>query len=232
MSFLSIIIPAFNEVERIGKTIEKVVDYLNKKDFTWDIIVVDDGSTDGTLNLLKKYDKYVKYISQGKNKGKGAAIRRGMLESDSQFRIFTDADLSTPIYEIEKILPILNSGVDVCIGSRALDRKMVKEHQPFYREWMGRVFNGFVQMIVFRGISDTQCGFKGFTADAANKIFSNAKINGFSFDVEALYLARKYGLNIVQVPVEWYNDARSKVSPIKDSYNMFKELFKIRKLHH
>ncbi len=232
MSFLSIIIPAFNEVERIGKTIEKVVDYLNKKDFTWDIIVVDDGSTDGTLDLLKKYDKYVKYISQGKNKGKGAAIRRGMLESDSQFRIFTDADLSTPIYEIEKILPILNSGVDVCIGSRALDRKMVKEHQPFYREWMGRVFNGFVQMIVFRGISDTQCGFKGFTADAANKIFSNAKINGFSFDVEALYLARKYGLNIVQVPVEWYNDARSKVSPIKDSYNMFKELFKIRKLHH
>lgn len=231
MPYLSIIIPAYNESERIGISIEKIIDYLSPKQYDWDIIVVDDGSKDGTTEVLAKFGDKVRVIIQPQNYGKGAAVRRGMLESTAKYRIFTDADLSTPIKEIEKVLPIIESKADICIGSRAIDRSMVKEHQPFYREWMGRVFNGFVQILVFRGISDTQCGFKGFTADAAAKVFGKAKIDGFSFDVEALFLARKLGLKVEQIPVEWYNDERSKVSPIKDSFNMFRELFKIRKLH-
>lgn len=231
MPYLSIIIPAYNEANRIQGSIIKIIEYLSLKPYDWEIIVVDDGSKDGTFEILQHYQEKVKVLIQDKNYGKGAAVRRGMLESKAKYRIFTDADLSTPIKEIEKVLPVLEAGTDICIGSRDLDRSLIKEHQPFYREWMGRVFNGFVQVIVFRGITDTQCGFKAFTAEAAEAVFSKSKIDGFSFDVEALYLARKLGLKIEQVPVEWYNDFRSKVSPIKDSFNMFRELFVIRNLH-
>ena len=163
--------------------------------------------------------------------GKGSAVRNGMLAAHGQYRVFTDADFSTPIYELEKVLPILSAGTDICIGSRSIDRSMVKEHQPFYREWMGKTFNKFVQLLVFKGIVDTQCGFKGFTASAAERIFSQAKINGFSFDVEVLFLAKLEKMTIKEVPIEWYNDERSKVNPISDSTRMFLELIKIRRLH-
>jgi dolichyl-phosphate beta-glucosyltransferase len=154
-----------------------------------------------------------------------------MLESHGDYRVFTDADFSTPIRELEKVLPILDRGADVCIGSRAMDPTMIKEHQPFYREFMGKTFNKFVTTLFFSGIKDTQCGFKGFRAGAAEKIFSLAKIDGFSFDVEALYLAKILNLSVEQVPVEWYNDERSTVNPITDSISMFLELLKIRGLH-
>lgn len=229
--YLSLIIPAYNEEKRICASIDKAIEYLCKQNYTWNIFVVDDGSQDNTIKVLEPYSDKVKVLAQARNMGKGAAVRRGMLDSDGEIRVFTDADLSTPIYELEKLLSKLKSDTEICIGSRALDRSLVKEHQPFYREWMGKVFNSIVQLVVFKGITDTQCGFKGFTASSAEKIFRQSKIDGFSFDVEILYLANINGYKIEQVPVEWFNDDRSKVNPIVDSFNMFVELFRIRRLH-
>jgi dolichyl-phosphate beta-glucosyltransferase len=229
--YLSVIIPAYNEEKRIGASIDKAIDYLSKQPFTWNIFVVDDGSKDNTIKVVESYGNNIKILAQPKNMGKGAAVRRGMLDADGEIRLFTDADFSTPIYEIAKLLNKIQNGVDICIGSRALDRSLVKEHQPFYREFMGKTYNKFVQTLVFKGITDTQCGFKAFKKDAAIKVFSAAKIDGFSFDVEALFLAQRFGFKIDQCSVEWYNDDRSKVNPIVDSFNMFVELFKIRRLH-
>lgn len=232
---LSIIIPAYNEEERIEKSLNLALDYLKKRYDSYEIIVVDDGSTDRTYERAQSFAErtngMVRVLQQPQNMGKGAAVRRGMIESKGDVKIFTDADFSTPIYETEKIIREINNGADICIGSRALDRTMIKRHQPFYRELMGKTFNKVVQVLFFRGIKDTQCGFKGFTAAACDKIFPIAKINGFSFDVEILFLASKAGLNIKQVPVEWYNDARSKVNPVRDSFLMLVELFRIRRLH-
>ncbi|MFN3196351.1 MAG: dolichyl-phosphate beta-glucosyltransferase [Chlorobiota bacterium] len=229
--YLSIIIPAYNESDRIKASLQKAIDYLGNKDYEYEIIVADDGSTDDTVEIANSFGGNIRAVALPKNTGKGAAVRMGMLEAKGDIRIFTDADFSTPIYEIEKIIYSLKNDYDVVIGSRALDYDMVKEHQPFYREFMGKTFNKFVQMMVIKGIKDTQCGFKGFTAAAAEEIFSKAKIDGFSFDVEALYLAKKAGMNIDEVPVEWYNDDRSKVNPITDSISMLIEIFKIKKLH-
>lgn len=231
MPELSIIIPAYNEATRIVKSLHKAIDFLEKNNFDFEIIVVDDGSDDNTNEAIKQFGDKVKLIIQTDNFGKGAAVRNGMLNANGKIRLFSDADFSTPIYEIYKLLDKINNGADVCIGSRAIDRSLVKEHQPFYREYMGRFFNKFVQTMIFKGISDTQCGFKAFTENAANVIFPKAKINGFSFDVELLYLAKLHGMKVEQVAVEWYNDERSTVNPIKDSTMMFLELFKIRKLH-
>ncbi len=228
---ISIIIPAYNEEARIEQSIIKALDYLNNQSYSYEINVVDDGSKDKTAEIVRKFHRQVNLFLQVKNQGKGAAVRRGMLDSKGKIRIFTDADFSTPIYEVEKILKEIKAGNDICIGSRAIDRSLVKEHQPFYREFMGKTFNRIVQFLLFKGIKDTQCGLKGFTAKAAEDVFSRSKIDGFSFDVEALYLANALGYKISQVPVEWYNDQRSKVNPITDASRMFIELFKIKRLH-
>ena len=229
--YLSIVIPAYNEADRIESSLQKAVDYLGQKDYEYEIIVADDGSTDNTVAIANKFDEKVKAFALPKNTGKGAAVRMGMLKATGDIRIFTDADFSTPIYEIEKIIYSMKNNYDIVIGSRALDYDMVKEHQPFYREFMGKTFNKFVQLMVIKGIKDTQCGFKGFTAAAAEDIFSRAKIDGFSFDVEALYLAKNAGYRIDEVPVEWYNDDRSKVNPITDSISMLLEIMKIKRIH-
>lgn len=228
--YLSIIIPAYNEELRIQESLDKINEYFSEKDYSTEILVVDDGSSDDTIKIAEK-NEFVKVVPQPKNMGKGAAVRRGMLEAGGTYRIFSDADLSTPIYETDKILNELNDGYEVSIGSRAVDYSSIKKHQPFYREFMGKTFNKIVQTMVINGISDTQCGFKGFTEKAANDIFRDAKIDGFGFDVEILYLANKKGYNIKEVSVEWYNDERSKINPIKDSAKMFMEVLKVKKLH-
>lgn len=229
--YISLIIPAFNEEERIGDSLSNAIEYLNSKHYNYEIIVVDDGSTDNTLNIASNHEPKVKIIKQPKNTGKGAAVRRGMLESTGDFRIFTDADFSTPIYEVDKLINEFQKGIDVAIGSRAVDYSLIKKHQPFYREFMGKTFNKIVRLLIFHGVKDTQCGFKGFSEKAAIDIFSKAKINGFGFDVEILYIAKKKGYHLKEIPVEWYNDSRSRVSPVKDSLKMFIELFEIRNLH-
>jgi len=228
---ISLIIPVYNEEERISRSLEKILDFFRMHNFRYEIVVVDDGSTDNTLAELEKFSTEIKVISYKPNRGKGAAVRTGMLSAKGDIRVFSDADLSTPIHEIFNLIEKINLGADVCIGSRAIDPSLIKLHQPFYREFMGKTFNKFVKAFVMKGIDDTQCGFKGFTSKAAELIFPKTKIDGFSFDVEILYLAKKLGLRIEQVPVEWYNDRRTKVNPIRDSFEMFLELFKIRKLH-
>ncbi len=228
---VSIIIPAYNEAERISSSLDKALEYLAKQEYSWEVIVVDDGSNDDTVRVVKHYAPNVTVIEQPRNLGKGAAVRTGILAAKGDYRIFTDADFSTPIYELEKLLPKLQNGVDVCIGSRRVDPSMVKVHQPWYREIIGVIGNKIIQTLLFSGIEDTQCGFKGLTAKAATKLFSTMKVDGFGFDVELLFLAKRANFSIVQVPVEWYNDERSRLNPIRDSIRTFLEVLSIKRLH-
>lgn len=228
---LSFIIPAYNEAERIAPSLRVAVEYFASVDYQAEVIVVDDGSRDATASVVARFESEgVRLLRQPANRGKGAAVRRGMLEATGRYRIFSDADFSTPVTETPKLLDRLGA-VDVVIGSRALDSSTIREHQPWYREAMGKLFNRLVQMLLVPGIHDTQCGFKGFTAEAAYEIFSHAKIDGFSFDVEALFLARRLGFTIEEIPVEWYNDRRSTLDPVSDSIAMVRELLRIRALH-
>ncbi|HVZ41666.1 MAG TPA: dolichyl-phosphate beta-glucosyltransferase [Candidatus Kapabacteria bacterium] len=228
---LSFIIPAYNEAARIEKSLAQAREYFAPQAYTWEVVVVDDGSSDDTAAIVEHHSgDGIRLLRQPRNMGKGAAVRRGMLEGRGNFRIFSDADFSTPIRETERMLKELRHH-DVVIGSRAIDSSYIKKHQPWYRETMGRIFNLFVRMIAVSGIHDTQCGFKGFTAAAAEAVFSRTKIDGFSFDVEALYIARRLGLSILEMPVEWFNDERSTLNPVSDSIKMFRELLRVRALH-
>ncbi|MEN3027493.1 MAG: glycosyltransferase, partial [Chlorobiota bacterium] len=171
------------------------------------------------------------------NRGKGEAVRVGMLQACGQYRVFTDADLSTPIEELEPMLACLSAGADVCVGSRELDPRRLLRAQPAYRRWMGRLFRRFVQWVVFndlpalREIEDTQCGFKGFRAEVAEALFRQTRLTGFAFDVEVLYLAARSGYRIVQIPVRWRNDPRSRVHLLRDPLRMLIEVWRIRRLH-
>ncbi len=231
MPEISLVIPAFNEEDRLIATVKNASSYLDNHYPDYEIIVVDDGSSDSTYEIASDIGGKVQVIKLEKNSGKGAAVRKGMIAAKGVFRFFSDADLSTPIYEIEKLFEKLKSGYDLAIGSRAVDTSLVKEHQPFYREFMGKTFNKIVRILVVGGIKDTQCGFKGFRADAASMIFASAKIDGFGFDVELLFLAKKFKLSIAEIPVEWYNDERSKVDPVRDSIKMLAEILRIRSIH-
>jgi dolichyl-phosphate beta-glucosyltransferase len=228
---LSFIIPAYNEGERIEASLKKALDYFAAQSYDCEILVVDDGSRDSTAGIVARYaGDMIRLLKQPRNMGKGAAVRRGMLEGKGEHRIFSDADFSTPITETARMLEFLTR-YDVVIGSRGIDESYIKEHQPWYRESMGKIFNMFVQMVAVPGVHDTQCGFKGFRASAAEQVFSRARIDGFSFDVEALFIARRLGLSIKEIPVEWHNDERSTLNPISDSIKMFRELLRIRSLH-
>jgi dolichyl-phosphate beta-glucosyltransferase len=238
--YLSLIIPAYKEANRISASLEKIFAYFQLQSYEVEVIVVDDGSPDNSAVVIqeafaKKFSPKVntRLIELGINTGKGGAVRAGILEATGEIRIFTDADLSTPIHEVEKVISAIErEGYDIVVGSRALEgRKLVKVHQPWYREMMGRFFNQLVQVFVMRGIKDTQCGFKGFRAEAAEKIFLQQKVMGFSFDVEILYLAKRSGYKIKEVAVEWYNDERTTVGALSDSAKMFFELLRIRRLH-
>jgi len=212
-------------------TLERVCAYLSTKDFPYEIVVVDDGSTDNTLQITKSIannNNHINILSNERNSGKGYSVRRGMLSARGEYVFFTDADLSTPIEEIEKCLPYLVNGYDVVIGSRSMPGADIIVHQPWYREKMGKIFNFMVNVVLLRGIVDTQCGFKGFKRDVAKKVFSRCRIDGFSFDVEALYLSRKFDYKIKELPIRWENSTLSKVSPVKHSIQMFKDLLGIK----
>ncbi len=228
---LSFIIPAYNEARRIEASLHKARDYFAAQSYSTEVLVVDDGSRDDTAAIVERHQSdLIRLVRQPRNMGKGAAVRRGMLDATGRYRIFSDADFSTPIHETARLLDHLRD-YDVVIGSRAIDSSYIKEHQPWYRESMGKMFNLLVQIVAVPGIHDTQCGFKGFTDVAARDVFSRTKIDGFSFDVEALYLTQRLGYSILEIPVEWYNDERSTLNPVSDSLRMFMELLRIRSLH-
>ena len=229
--FLSIIIPAYNEEKRLLTTISKIDAYLSRGGFPYEVIVVNDGSTDNTPQMVEKFadtNTHVVVLTNDRNYGKGYSVRKGMLSARGEYVFFSDADLSTPIEEIEKCLPYLAGGYDVVIGSRGMPESKIIIQQPWYREKMGKMFNSIVNMVLLKGIIDTQCGFKGFKKDVAKKVFSRCVINGFFFDVEALYLSQKFNFRIKEIPIRWENSALSKVNPIKDSLQMLKDLFRIK----
>lgn len=228
---LSLVIPAYNEEARIAGTLEKVLAYLSKMQYLWELIVVDDGSSDKTCEVASHYAPHVQVLSMQRNRGKGAAVRTGMLAARGRFRVFTDADLSTPIEELGKMLAVFDSGADVVIGSRRLQPDSIKKHQPWYRELIGIAGNKLIQAILLPGFEDTQCGFKGCTAHAAVEIFSRAVIDGFAFDIEMLYLALVLGFRIEQIPVVWYNDERSHVRAVRDTLRTLGDVFTIRRWH-
>ena len=229
--FLSVIIPAYNEEKRLPKTINEIFDYLSKKNFSFEVIVVNDGSKDKTAEivkeLMKKYPN-LKLIDNKENKGKGAAVRQGMLKAQGKFRLFSDADHSTPISEIEKFLPEFEKGADVVIASRDIKGAILDPPQPLFRRFVGEGFKILRKIVLdLWEIQDTQCGFKCFKAEVVEKIFSKCKINRFAFDPEILILAKRAGYKIKEIPVYWRNDPESKVK-FKSIFNMAKDLFKIR----
>ncbi len=232
--FLSVVIPAYNEERRIGRTLRKIQEYLTRQDYAGEIIVVDDGSRDRTAKTAAEALRNMKnrhIIRRSVNIGKGYSVREGILKAKGDLVLFSDADLSTPIEELANFLPWISAGYDVVIASRALPESDIQVRQNFFRELMGKTFNVFVRLLLITGIPDTQCGFKLFRGDVARKIFPLVITRGFSFDAEALYLCVRTGYKIKQVPVCWRNSRPSKVRIFKSSIQMLWELAKIRLAH-
>lgn len=214
---LSIIIPAYNEETRLPATLDRILEYLRGQEWAFiEVLVVDDGSKDGTAEIARQYRSRaaaVQLVSNPGNRGKGYAVRNGMLKAKGVWRLFTDSDLSAPIEELDKLFAAAEKEKAlVSFGSRALDRSLVSVHQPWARELSGRVFNLVMRLVMRLPFRDTQCGFKLYHAEAAAKIFSRQRLDGFGFDVEDLFLARKLGLKAVEVPVRWANVEGTRVS--------------------
>lgn len=233
--FLSIVIPAYNESGRIEKTLELIGNFLEDRNIDSEVIVVDDGSTDDTTAVVKKSVLYgrgrIRILGNKDNRGKGYSVKRGVEEAKGEYVLFTDADLSTPIHEFDKLYAKLNEGADIAIGSRAIRGSRVSVRQPLYRQTMGRVFNLFIRMLTGETLADTQCGFKLFRKKAAKKLFEKAMIDGFAFDVEILFMARREGYRITEAGIEWVNSHESKVHPVFSSLEMVRDIIKMRIFH-
>ncbi len=211
---LSVIIPSYNEERRLPKTLKAVNDYLRKQSYEYEVLVVNGGSTDGTERVVKDVMREMPSLKilNTANIGKGDAVRRGMLQAQGQFRVFMDADNSTSIDEVEKMWPEFEKGLKIVIGSRDVAGAQIAVSQPLWRRKLGDIFNLIVQVLSgLWGIWDTQCGFKGFEAKAAQEIFSRSTINQWAFDVEVLVIAKKLAYKIAEVPITWKNDPESKV---------------------
>ena len=227
---ISIVIPAFNEAHRLPTTLDRIQRYLAGSSLTAEVIVVDDGSRDETAEVARQRALHwpqLKLVSAERNSGKGAAVQLGMAQATGRYRIFSDADLSVPIDDLDKLLQPLRAGAGIAIASRALRDSQVELHQPWYRETMGKIFNKLVRIFVLGGVKDTQCGFKAFTAEVAERVFPQLQTRGFGFDVEVLYRARQAGYSIVEVPTRWINSPQSRVHPVRHSTAMFLELLAI-----
>ena len=227
---LSLIVPAYNEEKRLGCSLEAMLHGLRRRFTSFEIIVVDDGSKDGTAAIVHSFmarHPEVRLVRYEENRGKGYAVRRGVMMSRGQYVLFSDADLSTPVREIAKLMSAMGTA-EVAIGSRAIRESRILQYQPIYRVLMGKTFNKIVQLLVTPGIKDTQCGFKLFQGPVARQIFSCCMLDGFSFDVEALYVARRLGYQVKEVGVVWRNSPESKVNPVTDSIQMFLDVLKIR----
>jgi len=225
---LSLVIPAYNEAGRIGKTLRDCLDYFARQDYDFEIIVVDDGSRDGTSDLVRREFPNVRLISYAPNRGKGYAVKQGMLAATGKYRLFYDADGSTPISEADKLWRPLADGADVVIGSRSSPGSHVELHQRPLREFMGRTFNRLTHILLGERFIDTQCGFKAFTAESTTQIFPRQTLDRFCFDAELLYIAGAQNLKIAEIPVRWINSPNSRVTLVADSAQMLKDLLKTR----
>ena len=228
-TFLSIIIPAYNEENRLPKSLGQVLRFLEGQSFTSEVIVVENGSADNTLDVAQEFaQKHANVrVIKSDQRGKGLAIQRGVKEAKGEYLFMCDADLSMPIEEISKFFPPKLNKVDVAIGSREAPGA-VRYNEPPYRHITGRVFNTLIHWLVLPGLQDTQCGFKCIRADIARDIFPRQTLTGWAFDVELLYIARRHGYQIVEIPIDWYFNADSKISVIRDSLRMFLDLLRIR----
>ncbi len=227
----SIIVPAFNEGERITATLDKVLTYIGDQGWNAEVIVVDDGSSDHTRGIVLRYaeeHRPVRLLENPGNRGKGYSVRHGMLAASGDFLLFTDADLSSPIYEAAKLFAAVEEGAEVAIGSRWLRSELQSERQPWYRQLFGRIFNLYLRVVLGLSFKDTQCGLKAFTARAAQVLFSRQKIERWGFDPELLFLACKFGLPVREIAVEWAHDERSKINYARDGLKMGVEALKIR----
>jgi glycosyltransferase involved in cell wall biosynthesis len=230
--YLSIVVPAYNESLRVGKTLEDVRKYAASKPFEAEVVLVDDGSSDRTAELFREFESRwprTKVLLNGVNRGKGFSVRRGVLEAQGEIILFTDADLSAPIEEADKLLAALESEkADAAIGSRALDRKLIGVHQPWQRELAGRCFNLLVRLFTGLKIHDTQCGLKLFRRDSTRRAFELQQVERFGFDPEVLFLIQHMGGKIVEVPVRWNDNPATKVNFLRDSTRMFLDLIALR----
>jgi glycosyltransferase involved in cell wall biosynthesis len=227
----SIIIPAYNESQRLGATLDRVLAHVEASGWKAEILVVDDGSTDSTADLVREYagrHPAIRLIQNPGNRGKGYSVRNGMRHATGEILLFTDSDLSAPIAEAGKLFARIAAGADVAIGSRWLDPATQTARQPLYRQLFGRIFNLLLRLILGLRFKDTQCGFKAFTRRAAQLIFARQRIERWGFDPELLFLAGKLGLKVEEVPVEWADDPRTKVRPVRDGLRIFSEMLRVR----
>ncbi len=229
------IIPAYNEEARLRPTLERIHEFFSSRPdqwpMTWSVVVISDGSSDGTEALVQEFAQShpeFSLIASRPNRGKGYVVRRGMMEVEADYLLFSDADLAAPIEEIEKLWAAVQKGAVVAIGSRPLKESTLEIRQPWHREMLGRLFNKLVQMLAVRGIDDTQCGFKLFRQDVARDIFSRCKLDGFGFDFESLIIARDLGHPIAEVPIRWSHQEGSKVVLMRDGPRMLRDLVKLR----
>jgi glycosyltransferase involved in cell wall biosynthesis len=227
----SIVIPAYNESARIGRTLSEVLRSIEKNGWNAEVLVVTDGSTDDTTAIVQSFataHPIIRLIENEGNRGKGYSVRHGMLAAAGSIVMFTDADLSSPMDEAERLFAALREGADVAIGSRWLERKRQTIHQPLYRQFFGRCFNAVTRMVMRLPFADTQCGFKAFTSSAAQTIFQLQRIERWGFDPEILFIALKRGYTVREVAVTWGHDERSRISYLKDGIKMLEELMYIR----
>lgn len=228
---LSVVLPMYNEEERITRSLHKLATYFASQDYSYEVVLVDDGSADRSIAVAQGILSEVptlRVLQSDRNYGKGHAVRTGMLAAKGDFVLFSDADLSTPIEELDKFWPYLNGGYDVVIGSRKMKGAVLERHQPWLREHMGKVFTWMTNRLITRNISDLTCGFKSFTHEAAQEVFSRQALNDWSFDAEIIYIAQRRGLKIKEVPVHWHDERGSKVKFPRDIIRSLQGLMKIR----
>ncbi len=228
---LSIVLPAYNEAARIGGSLDKITEYAQQHPWNVEVIVVNDGSSDNTAEIICQYAKrysWVRSIDNPGNRGKGYSVRNGMLHARGDILLFSDADLSSPIEEADKLIAALHAGADVAIGSRWVRKELQVVPQPLRRQILGRMFNLALRVVLGLNFKDTQCGFKAFRRSAAELVFTQQQVETWGFDPELLYLAKKAGLRTVEVPVYWAHSEGTRLHPLRDGIRMFAQLFQIR----
>ena len=227
----SIVIPAYNESNRIRPTLDEILRYVEEHKWDVEILVVDDGSRDDTAEIVREFSRshpQVQLVQNPGNRGKGFSVRNGMMHARGEICLFTDADLSSPIGEAEKLFSAIRDGADIAIGSRWLRAELQTERQPLYRQLFGRIFNLLLRLVLGLHYMDTQCGFKAFRGDAARQIFPMQKIERWGFDPEILFLARRRKLRTVEVPVIWVHSEGTRLHPFRDGIRMFGDVMRIR----